>query len=332
VTPQPDIKDRRQLTLALAGHLREAGFSWKEAHERAPRRQRRMPPLFTDLRLGSEPLQVYLSLPVPGPVDALADVYERFITVYLISKAYIAEPPQEWLKRALALPRQLGESHFVEAVFHTHRLSLHLNLMEFAALAAYNHPVDVEHGPTTFAVTSRRTGLRFGVKDGQMISNMRRRRQTIPVRSLLVKEGRLVDIPRGRPRSWGAPLFDVLHAWVDRQAGRLGGLASALHLGLEILWARTPPGSLPHELRMLGTYERSREALVDACKEARRYEQFDDPVSTLKQLFAPEFIPVSEFIELFGHPDRRVMRPVPEAVRQRWDRAIDALDPRIEIA
>jgi hypothetical protein len=80
-------------------------------------------------------------------------------------------------------------------------------------------------------------------------------------------------------------------------------------------------------LRLLVSFERSRKALTETCAEARGYERFDDPMTTLRTMFVPHFVTSSEFARLFGNPYYQVALPLSERVRQRWDQALNELDP-----
>jgi hypothetical protein len=207
------------------------------------------------------------------------------------------------------------------------RLGLHLNLIEFAALVAYNNTVHFEHSPDTFTVFTVKEGLKFGVSGGRLVSNLRRARREIPCRGLKVMP-RLIGYDRREHEPLEeASLFDVLRGWLDRHSERLGEFGKALGLGLQSLWWRVPPGVVPGRLRLLAAYEYSAEALSAACEQARRYDSFDGPIAILKELFHPKFVTMREFAEMFGDPHRRVTTPVPASVRQKWDQAINSLDP-----
>lgn len=307
--------------------FRAAGFSYRSARGPEPKPQRwDRPPLFTDLLLAGQPLQEFLGVGTRLAVDELADVYERFIAGYLYSRRFHSQHSDEWLRRSCKLGYYEGHSLFTRPA--ALRLGLHRNLMEFAALVAYNAPADIEHGKGTFTVFAVREGLKFGVSGGRLVTNLRRARRKITVCHPLSRVPRPCDLPRGSRAPLGqATFFDTLREWLERHEARLGTFGAALQLGLQILWWRVMPGTVPGRLRLLAAYEYSADALSAACEEARRYDSFDNPVQALKNLLHPTFMTMREFVEMFGDPHRKLTRPVPASIRQKWDQAINSLDP-----
>lgn len=325
----PEFRSKQALVERLYEHFYAAGFDYRAAKATKAQPCRWMrPPLYTRLKLAGEPMQPYLSVPVVGTPDALCDVYERFIGGFLYSKQLNDTDAGTWLHDALGLGRYEARCLFARPQFNYERLGLHQNLVQFAALVGYNHPASVEKGNETFVVTSEREGLQFGVRNGRLVSNLRRERRQIPVRFLASGTGNLADLSRGEYESTArAGLLDTLWRWTAANRARLGDLADALQLGLTIVWWRSPPGWAPGGLRLLLCAEQSRTALSAACVTARQYDNFEDPVTTLKGLFVPGFVKPKEFAELFGDPHQRVTTPVPASIRQKWDQAINSLDP-----
>lgn len=325
----PEFRSRQALVERLYEHFYDAGFDYRAAKavKAEPCRWLR-PPLYTRLKLAGEPMQPYLAVPVAGTPDALCDVYERFIGGFLYSKQLHDTDSDTWLAGALGLGRYEARCLFARPQFNHERLGLHQHLVQFAALVGYNHPASVEKGNETFVVVSERDGLQFGVRDGRLVSNLRRERRQIPVRFLASGTGSLADLTRGGYESNArSTLLDTLWRWTAANRARLGDTADALQLGLTILWWRMPAGAAPGGLRLLLCAEQSRPALQSACGKARQYESFEDPITTLKGLFVPGFVKPKEFAEMFGDPHQRVTTPVPASIRQKWDQAINSLDP-----
>ncbi len=328
----------------VAEHLKGVGFDYEASRTVEPRPcSWYRPPLVTDLKLSGAPLGEYLFVKVDRTVDELVDIYERFVAGFIYSRTEAKTeamrrgerrgtrrrgmPSDRWLADALSIEYYMARTHFVRPVRGAERLGLHQNLVEFAALVAYNHPVHLEHGEDTFVAVSVRDGLSFGVRGGRLVSNLPRERRKIPVRGLANPGGRLVDLPRGMPEQTLEPLlYDTLRLWLEENQEKVGETAAALLLALTIMRWRSPY-AIPGALRTLVSFERSRKALVQACAEARGFEHFDDPQKTLRELFVPHFITVQEFAEMFGNPYQRVALPLSDRTRQKWAQAINSLDP-----
>jgi hypothetical protein len=325
--------DQRALAQVLFEHFSRAGFDYTAARAIEPRRHSwPRPPLFTRLELGGEPLQRYLAVAAPHSADDLVDVYERFIAGYLYSRAEgrlerKVLPSGKYLRRELSIPFYPGRMLFADPGANRLRLDTHLNLVQFAALAAYNHGCHLEHGPDTFVAITVPDARVFGVRAGRLVSNLRKPRREIPVRFLSNPEGNLVDLPRpALERSAAASAYDVLRQWLERNSERLGERGEALLLAVSILrWHRPsfPPTALGH----LFGYERSGDALRAACESARGYDRFDEPLKQLKEIFTPLFASVSDFHELFGNPSQKLSKPLSANTRLKWDQAINSLDP-----
>lgn len=319
----------RQASLAarVAEHLREAGCNWRTS---APARQEMVPPvpwhrppLFSDAMLGDEPIQDYLGVRCGLAVDQMLDVYERFIAGYLLTRNYADTDSVEWLRRELKLNWQMAKSLFTPA---SNAKGWCLNLAQFAALVAYNHRTGIEHGSQTLVVTAPRSGARFGVQRGQPISNFDTH---LYVGELPKTPGRdrLAYGEMGEPDMSPGTLLDVIKTWLLLNAERVGpAVGEAIYIGLHVLYWRSWSPAAPVELQMLVSYERSAEALAEACKDALRFDEFRDPYNRLKEIFTPHFLTQKDFSELFN-PHQRVTTPVPPGIRQKWERAIKSLLP-----
>lgn len=323
--------DRLTFGRLLSEQLAAAGFDYKVAARLQPEpRPWPRPPLFTDLELAGVPLQGELGIRTKHSSDALVDIYERFIAGFFYSQVerrcgrgkLLAS---RYLERELRLGRYPARMLFPGSSPKPgrQRLEQHLNLVQFAALVAYNHRCHIEHGPDTFVATTVPNARQFGVRGGKLVSNLPRERREIPVRFLDNPGGRLVDIARGEPIDMAPSPYDVMRDWLEGQ-GRLGQLQEAMLLAVSILrWSR-PLRETPAGLLRLFGYEYSSDALHEVCAHAREFEQFSDPYRTLKEMFAP-FIAKSDFVDLFGA--RPKVMPVPAGVRTKWVQAINSLDP-----
>lgn len=327
--------DQRSLAQVLFEHFTYAGFNYNAAREIEPRSHLWLrPPLFTGLELGSEPLQQHLAVPSPLSADALVDVYERFIAGYLYTQAEGRGerkrlPSGKYLRKELGLPFYRGRMLFADPRPGRKRLDAHLNLVQFAALAAYSHRCHIEHGPDTFVAITVPDARQFGVRAGRLVSNLKKPRREIPVRFLKNRAGNLVDLPRGEPEAFAGELaYDVLRQWLEQHRNRLGARGEALQLAVTLMrWSR--PSLMPEPMRHLFGYERSQDALRAACSQARGYQRFDNPLVTLKELFVPHFVTAADFNDLFG---QKGITPLAGGQRLEWDQAINSLDPGYENA
>jgi hypothetical protein len=328
--------------------MREAGFDFGAARATDTRPCLWVrPPLLTELELGGKRLQPHLSVQLRRSPEDLVDIYERFVGGFIYTRAetkpfespLVATPhirgagrprsisSDRWFQRELVVKYHIARSLFVKPAPGALRLGLHMHLVQFAALVAYNHRCHLEHGESTFVAITVQEALQFGVRDGRLVSNLTSVRREIPVRGLANPQGRLVDLPRGEPELNDEPnLYDTARCWLEANRRRLGKTGQALELAVNILRWHSPR-AVPGMLRLLVSFERSRKALTETCAEARGYERFDDPMTTLRTMFVPHFVTSSEFARLFGNPYYQVALPLSERVRQRWDQALNELDP-----
>jgi len=320
----------KRLARLLARELESTGYRATDTVAEAPRLPWDRPRLFTDLDLGGQDLQPYLAIRCALDESGLVDAYERFIAGFLFKRALHKFHPDIWLKESTGIPYLDARMLFPRPGFNQERRDYHLNLVQFAALVAYNHDTHIEHGPATFVVALPGSALQFGVRDGRLVSNLERERRKIPVRGLEVPGGRLVDFSRvayGDVASRkGSVVYDTLRAWVTERAGALGSRAAGLLFALSIMRWRMPY-HVPLVLRLAGATASSAEALHDACRQARDWRYFDEPYRQMKELFVPAFLEWTDFGELFGGPPRRGTTPVSKELGQKWDSAIESLDP-----
>lgn len=319
------MRNPHELGRILRYHFGELGFDAAEARlvDPTPVLWSR-PPLFTELMLSGRDVQEYLRVTTPLAVDTMADLYERFIAMYLYRRP---KPTSDrWWRRQLGWGGTQTSALFSRPGFNQEGLGRHVNLIEFAAFVAYNFKVYTRHAHNTFEVVDARLGFRFGVEEGRLITNLGVQRRGIPVRGLEAWP-RLVGIQRGElAEAAEGNLYDVLWRWLQPRRRRLGAMADAMCVCLQALrWSH--PRRVPGTLRLVASPETSRAALQDACDRARGYGQFDNPITKLKELFHPHFLTRTEFAGLFGSPYQRVATPLPDKVRQKWDQAIDSLDP-----
>jgi hypothetical protein len=318
---------RKALIERLYAGFAQAGFDYREAERtRTHSCMWTRPPLFTTLELNGEPMQMYLNIPVIFRADEMTDIYDRFIAGFLFSNKFRRAHSDQWLRRKLKIQHYTGRSLFVRPKPHRVRFGLHMNLVQFAALVAYNHRAEIEEGPDTFVVTTPKTGYSFGVRGGRLVTNLRRHREVI-CKGLSYPSG-LQHMRRGDLERDAEPtLFDTLKTWSAQNVQRLGQQALALHLGVEILRWRSTPGGVPGQLRLLTSYQHSTDALAKACADARQYESFASPLKALWDLFSP-FIGRRDFENQFGS---HAQLPLPDGLKSRWDLAINTLDPRYEV-
>jgi hypothetical protein len=316
-----------RLKSVIAQQFREAGFNWR-AYERIKPRPGVWirPPLFSTLLMGAQQMQGYLAIPTHLGADELLDIYERFISGFMYSKNYWDADADQWLRRELRMQYPIARSLFTPSNVGRLRAAHHAHLVQFAALVSYNYSVDFEHGPDTFVARLTRNAAQFGVREGKLVSNAAGKwgREVTPAR-LAGGHDALVHAVRGEAEVFAGTLFEVMRAWLDENAPRLGELGQALGLGLRILRWRSP--GVPVEFWKLVSREFSTEALAAACGDARHFNYQRDPFNFLKELFTPHFISLGDFADLFGHPHQRVTTPVSPTLRQKWERAINSLDP-----
>jgi hypothetical protein len=299
------------------------------------------PPLFSDLMLDDVPMQTHLNIPTTLRVDDLEHLYDEFISGFLYSKQRSVkrdekgnviggpQPSDVWLQKELKLPTTVAGSLFTRAETPKERLGLHMNLVQFAALVAYNNrPSSIERGPETFVVnvSTATAGFSFGVRDGRLVSNLKVQRREIPCRGLFCRDG-LENLHYGEMgRSEEPNLLDTMKTWAAQQTPRLGDRGRAMHLGVQILWWRSFGRNVPGRLQLLTSPDHSTQALIEACEQARGYADYERPQFILRSIFAP-FFRVADLDQMFGETWREIPTPIPERVRQRWDWAINSIDP-----
>lgn len=318
---------KKALVSNLADLFREVGFNWR-AYERIKPRPAVWvrPPLFTDLCLGAQDMQGYLGVQVRLGIDEMLDVYERFISGYLYTKNYWDVEADQWLRRQLNMLPAVARSLFTPSKVGSLRTAHQANLVQLAAVVAYNYQVDYEHGPDSFVVRALRNAAEFGVRDGRVVSNAALKwGHRMPSVKLGKGHNKLVLAVRGEGEVFPATLFEVMRAWLEENTERLGERGRAMGLGLQILRWRMP--TAPAKFWRLVSREFGKEALASACRDARHFDEHHDPIIFLREIFTPHFITPSDFADLFGNPHQRVTTPVPQALRQKWGRAINSLDP-----
>jgi hypothetical protein len=317
------------LTTFIRQALMDVGYGWEagKTPTTSPYTWQR-PPLTTEEVLLGIPLQQFLKIPVRLDIDELADIYEQFVAGAVRQRTlHRRRGAHHWLCRQLDMKAAAFRTLFVPLEFNAERLGLHLTLMQFAALVAYNVPCHIEQGPDTFAAVSEVEGYQFGVRNGQLVTNMPGLRPTIPVRGLYVADGNLQDIARGAAEmSETINLYDVTRHWLDLRAGDLGLDYEPFQLALSVSWWRTG-GIFPELLWELTLRERSRQSLERALDEARAYDNYEAPLEVLRDIFVPQFITAQMFKRRFGNPESPVRMPLSAFTRRRWDEAIDELTP-----
>jgi len=325
-----DIASRSQLSKMLRSSLEEIGFGFAQAIAEPPpvTAQWCRPPLFTSLVYRGEPLQPHLAVPVDIGIEDVVDVYERFIAGYIRRKKFKHTDTDAWFGRHLKIGVRAAAMVFVRPAFNRNRLDMHLNLVQFAALVQYNFECDVEVGADTYVVRVIPEGFEFGVRRGELVTNLGKDLPAIVVRGLHSPTGSLADIARGEPVDGVKPsLFDSIYAWLTQRREQLGLECEPLMFILQVLWARGM-GMVPFALLGLKVRTRSREALRYALKDARQWRLYERPLVALHEILVPQFLGNREFSEYFGSPvAKKNLNPVPPEVARRWDNALFELDP-----
>lgn len=323
-----EIAPRRELQEFLIPHLRRVGYG-PRPHKlgRGKRFAWQRPPFHTGLVLAQRPLQEHLAVPCNRSVDDLVDIYERFIGGYVRGRKFGAQKPDFFIARSLGVHLLSARQLFVPPAEGRLRLDLHLMLVQFAQLVAYNHECEVEEGEDTFAVTVAE-GLQFGVRCGKLISNLRRQpRREIPVRFLRAEGGSLANIARGTPVMLDhGTAYDTVRYWLTREEAKLGMEAEPLQFALNLLWWRTAGVPLL-SLQSLACAEGSDEALHEALQLARQFESFDDPLQALHDIFVPQFLSQPRFSKLFGSVYQTRAKGYSPRMKQKWLTALEELEP-----
>jgi hypothetical protein len=314
----PEVAPRAALVSLVRDCLVEAGFCWEATRDVPefaydwPR-----PPLFSDARLAGIELQPHIAVPMDRGTDDLVNVYEEFIGA-AFRKENLRVNASRWFARRLSWNYRVMDMLFTPG---RDRYNLHLNLVQFAALVAYNYPSDIVETDNTFLVTDRDFGFRFGVEAGRLVTN--RRRVDKPCGFLRAKGG-LSKIARGASEVPDSPtMYDVTLAWLHRRNREIGVELESLTLALQVLWWRMG-GRFPSKLWNLQLRESSVAALRRAVQEARDYMDFSYPYRTLYEIFVPQLMRENDFCRKFGYT---AVHPPTERARKRWDAALDALDP-----
>lgn len=310
-------------------YLRGAGFNWSSKPRKpAPPRMWHRPPLVTDLEISGLALQPHLALPVKTSADALVDIYERFIAGYLRKRRFHDTHSVDWLRKEAGITSLQARSLFTDPQEGKLRLGLHHNLIQFAALVHYNVESVLQRGPNTFKVTTLPDYYVFGVRDGELVSNQRRDLRVIPVAGLTSKEGDLQLAVRGKGERSESCILDVVADWADTQQRVLGADHLGLITALRVLWWRGTRHSF-ESIRALMFKSTSAEAWAKALAEASRHRSFEDPLDSLGQIMAPEFMNMRKFRSLFSQSHARGVKPS-EATHGRWDETLMRLEAGFE--
>jgi hypothetical protein len=320
----PEVAPRVALVTLVRDCLIEAGFGW-EATRQVPdfSYDWPRPPLFSDALLAGIELQPHIAVPMDRGPDDLVNVYEEFIhTALRLEKLRVN--PSRWFARRMSWNYRVMDMLFTPGLG---RRNLHLNLVQYAALVAYNHEVDIVETNDTFVVTEKKWGFRFGVEGGCLVSN-RRKRGGERRCGFLSARGGLLKIARGLPDVPDSPtMYDVTLAWLYRRNREIGVELESLQLALQVLWWRMA-GRFPSMLWDLQLKESSLVARRRAVKEARNYMDFTSPYRTLKEIFVPQLMRQNDFFRKFGY---NVPYPLTEKTKKRWDEALDYLDPDLHM-
>jgi hypothetical protein len=321
----------RPLGLVLRDYLRGMGFDWRACTGEAPRPAPwSRPPLVTDLELAGRPLQPYIAAPCRLSAADMVDVYERFIAGYIQRRTFHDHAPNHWLRRQLRVEREHGRRLFTEIQPGSQRLSLHLNLVQVAALAHYNCPSALEEGPDTFKVTTLPDFYVFGVKEGELVTNSKRQAKKVPVRFLRSETGNLQTIARGWPGYGASGVAERILPWAKANRKKLGDDYEAVLMALSILYWRKKEDPF-QALRDLTYRERTPKAWAAALKEAFRHREMADPAKSLMRIFVPQFMPADEFRQAFTNADAPTAGVVSEAMAQKWDRVLRDLEAEVKL-
>jgi hypothetical protein len=320
-----EIAPRQALVDLVKRCLTDTGFGWEAAREAGETFPWSRPPLLTSSRLAGVPLQPHIAVPVALDADDLVNVYEEFVYHAITRRELMSRDIPGWFTGRLRSTTKAMQLLFVPPDERYLRLGFHLNLVQFAALVAYNQDAYVEEGPDTFITTVRGQGYRFGIEGGRLIANFKGNQSRRRVRQLQSSR-RLSEIARGLPTfAPGPTLFDKAAGYLDRNESRIGLEFGPLDLALRTLWWRTG-GDVPAALIDLTFRESSKDALRAAVKEARQYMHFVDPMKSLAEIFVPQFMTLRRFTKLFGNPFQTAVSPTP-FMQRRWEAALSELDP-----
>lgn len=321
---------RPELVAVLRELLKGAGFNWQACVSPEPRARAWLrPPLVTELSIGDRELMPHLAIPAKLEVDGLLDVYERFVSGYVRRRVFHDTDPVKWLRRELRMSGDQARSLFTPVTPGKQRLSLHLNLVQLAALVHYNVDSVVERGVDTFKVTTFPDYYVFGVKEGELLTNQKRQAPKISVNLLYSADGDLQNIARGVAQTREACLMERIYLWAELHRHRLGSDYEGLKMALRVLWWR---GSA-HRWDTLGYLtlkEHSNRAWLAALSEAAKYRQFEDPMASMQEIMVPQFMRLQRFRELFANAQQPRLKGFTARMCSKWDEVLYNLEIGME--
>jgi len=282
------------------------------------------PPLYTNLAFHGLPLQPYLQVTTTRTLEALAAGQDRYIaSAFLLPRRGWAASQTD-LAVLLRLSAAEGAALFQRPLgtpreHKRHRL---YNLVTFAAQIAASFPDSViDDAEDTFLV--RVGGYRFGVEAGRPAALQAGDygRYGKPC-ALRLPGGLLRDLPRGPEVLAPAGPYASLYLWMGENPGAVQ-TPTAARLALRILWwgrHQAPSGSLLDRLRV--TLKEARQIL----QQARRFEEYEQPLQALRELLVPELTSESQFNATFGKSAAARQHPLPTKLRDRWHGLITQLE------